>query len=74
MAFAADRARERQCERLVATYVAGPRNHVIETALQQLGFVTHATDSVGRTYALPVTAASPAWPAHVENVIEAGVP
>lgn len=71
MAFAADRARAKQCERLVATYIAGPRNHVIEDALRQLGFSTPIADGTERSYALPVTAASPAWPRHVENVIEA---
>jgi FkbH-like protein len=73
-AFAADRAREKQCERLVANYVAGPRNRVIEEALQRLGFSVHSTDGAGRAYALPVTASSPAWPKHVEIVIEAGAP
>lgn len=72
MAFAADRARAKQCERLVARYITGPRNHVIEDALRQLGFSAPATEGAERTYALPVTAASPAWPKHVENVIEAG--
>lgn len=71
IAFAADRARAKQCDRLVARYIAGPRNHVIEGALRQIGFGAPASEGAERAYALPVTNTSPAWPKHVKNVIEA---
>lgn len=70
LAFAAERARAKGCSRLEASYVSGPRNHLIADALRQLGFQPGAENESGRAYALVITASHPVWPGHVARHAE----